>query len=947
MVREARDRPAGWRLVPYEGKAHFKKVRIRREAEIQEVLEKVHAHEYVVVLGPPFNEKTRFLQDIAGELAQSPGRRPVYVNLRQVRSDTEAEFYASLARTIERDLDPSGALHASSVHPLAIGRDFQRFLEERVAALQAHLVLLIDHHQVLPQDLLKSLLRSLRSLYMERDILTPWRVSVIMAGQADMDALSRGATSPFNMAKRVMLPPLTLEQSRDLIEATLEAYGLPFTQNAVQDILHWVQGDCYLIPHLCHLCNEVVAGYRRNQVTSTVVRQAVKRLPTLDSALWPIRETLNVVEEDPDTLLDVVDLLEAGELSRNRSRQQPSRSGADRLQLSGLVTFDGTIYRIKNAFYRQQFRQWLTPSRVGHILRMNGRWREAIAYLAPQLQDPPAEPSAALQVRSDLLEAIVQSIYAAESEQEAYNALMRGIEAGFGLHHVAIYRADVARGELHLVEARGHEQEACQTCIDLRQGDLVEVQAFLDNGHALRRGDQSQRLVAPLTPERRPIGLVTVDDYAAPVDGRGAPEGLQELLRFLRHAAGAIEHVAAQTAIQEIGRAVLGAGDGQGHLRRVLQAVCRGLGSDVACLYLVDEDADTLEMTASIGSLNRHHSILARIPLSEEHPAAICLHRARKGEITGWPVIRASEGMEMNVHLPLRAREEVLGVLSLYFAWNRRPSRVNAEYHRLLETFADQVAIAVYNQQLLGRTSEELQKRVAELEEARRELETKREKELSDVAWAVSHRLSGVIMSLNDSLSLLQAPTEHLTDDAQAALERLQQQLVSLTGLLKSFKAITRLEDVPFERLEIQKVIDFAIAQTPQCDKVALSVDQLDTPVWISGNHALLCDAFRSLIENACEAMEGRGRLAIRIIPNHEARQVQIRVVDTGPGIPAHLLKRIFDPGFTTKSATERRNQGIGLFTCRTIVHKHQGDIRVLSEAGHGATFVVTLPLIA
>ena len=68
---------------------------------------------------------------------------------------------------------------------------------------------------------------------------------------------------------------------------------------------------------------------------------------------------------------------------------------------------------------------------------------------------------------------------------------------------------------------------------------------------------------------------------------------------------------------------------------------------------------------------------------------------------------------------------------------------------------------------------------------------------------------------------------------------------------------------------------------------------------------------------------------------------VQIEFADTGPGVPAELLPRLFDPLFTTKE----HGSGFGLYTSREIVEAHQGQITATSVLGKGTTFTIVLPV--
>ncbi|MEW6568936.1 MAG: cache domain-containing protein, partial [Chloroflexota bacterium] len=100
---------------------------------------------------------------------------------------------------------------------------------------------------------------------------------------------------------------------------------------------------------------------------------------------------------------------------------------------------------------------------------------------------------------------------------------------------------------------------------------------------------------------------------------------------------------------------------------------------------------------------------------------------------------------------------------------------------------------------------------------------------------------------------------------------------------------------------------------------------------------------FMNLIINAAEAMDGGGKLmlATRYDPEHTA--IEIRVSDTGHGIPAEYLDRIFDPFFTTKDPGH--GTGLGLAISYGIVKEHRGTISVESEPGKGTTFTVRLPM--
>jgi PAS domain S-box-containing protein len=93
-----------------------------------------------------------------------------------------------------------------------------------------------------------------------------------------------------------------------------------------------------------------------------------------------------------------------------------------------------------------------------------------------------------------------------------------------------------------------------------------------------------------------------------------------------------------------------------------------------------------------------------------------------------------------------------------------------------------------------------------------------------------------------------------------------------------------------------------------------------------------------NLLQNAIEALEGPGRVAVRILPSAGDR-VQVTVSDTGPGIPAEYLPRITEPFFTTK----RGGTGLGLAIAARIMERLGGRLSVASAPGAGTTFTLEL----
>lgn len=111
-------------------------------------------------------------------------------------------------------------------------------------------------------------------------------------------------------------------------------------------------------------------------------------------------------------------------------------------------------------------------------------------------------------------------------------------------------------------------------------------------------------------------------------------------------------------------------------------------------------------------------------------------------------------------------------------------------------------------------------------------------------------------------------------------------------------------------------------------------------PDSIRGNGVQLEQAFLNLLLNAAEATPPGGAIYVQC-GNDESGRVRIELRDSGPGIPAEDLDRIFEAFYSTKA----RGSGLGLGITRRIVRDHDGTIEVSSQSGQGATFTLSFPV--
>ena len=197
-----------------------------------------------------------------------------------------------------------------------------------------------------------------------------------------------------------------------------------------------------------------------------------------------------------------------------------------------------------------------------------------------------------------------------------------------------------------------------------------------------------------------------------------------------------------------------------------------------------------------------------------------------------------------------------------------------------------------------------------------------------------AHQLGTPLSSIEAWLELLreEAPASEAVVEMQKDLDRLKLvadrfSKVGSSPQLEEENLVTRLEGI----------VDYMQKRSPSKVIITLHTKEDEVPVNISG--PLFDWVMENLIRNALDSMGGTGKIDITV--TNQPQQVWVDVQDSGKGIPAYQVKRVFTPGFTTK----KRGWGLGLSLSRRIVEKyHHGSIFVKqSELGKGTTFRIIL----
>ena len=331
--------------------------------------------------------------------------------------------------------------------------------------------------------------------------------------------------------------------------------------------------------------------------------------------------------------------------------------------------------------------------------------------------------------------------------------------------------------------------------------------------------------------------------------------------------------------------------------------------------------------------LDAGHNPLARACL-ERHLIIVDPDTPPMDGVRQWA---ADLGMTAYACAPLTGRDHPFGVLVVEPA---DEERIDPVRQRFLELFAGQAAAALENARLLHR-----------LENAHRELREVQEQllqgeklaVLGEMAAQVAHELKNPLVAVGgfaQRLTRLELPDQRAGEYA-AIIVREVRRLEEMLGNILAFskKQMVCLEDCNLNEL-LYETLTLELDQ--QRGGIELLTDiEVPLPPMI-GDCRQLRQVVLNLLANARQVLTKGGTIYLRAgsctLRGEEG--VFVQVEDTGGGIPAEIMRNIFNPFFSTHP----KGTGLGLSISHRIVEQHQGEIEVANGA-HGACFTVRLPL--
>ena len=251
----------------------------------------------------------------------------------------------------------------------------------------------------------------------------------------------------------------------------------------------------------------------------------------------------------------------------------------------------------------------------------------------------------------------------------------------------------------------------------------------------------------------------------------------------------------------------------------------------------------------------------------------------------------------------------------------------------------------------LRETTEAVQRREQELREKQEQLvQAGKLATLGELTTGIAHELNNPLNNIGlfagNAIDLIQLGS--VDTDPERILHELNkamQQVRKASEIISHLRTFGRAAAVSFEPVNLRQVVEGAISlMHEQLHMRQIELRRRFPPeeVLVFGNAIQLEQVVLNLLTNARDALAAMTQKVIIITCTVKPERVELRVGDTGPGIPADFENRIFDPFFTTKEVGA--GTGLGLSITYGIIKDHEGSIVVENHPGEGAHFLIQLP---
>ena len=299
----------------------------------------------------------------------------------------------------------------------------------------------------------------------------------------------------------------------------------------------------------------------------------------------------------------------------------------------------------------------------------------------------------------------------------------------------------------------------------------------------------------------------------------------------------------------------------------------------------------------------------------------------------------------LRIIIPVYHVQNLMGVIVL-LSYQKREL---AEEIEILDAISSQLSNAIARAELYQKniqTVKELKNTLKELKETQLQLiNSEKMASLGQLVAGVAHEINTPVASIKSNNGIVAKLLGSIDDadlkDMLTDINEIDKEAVNrISNIVTSLKKFVRLDEAELQEADINKELDLTLEliRHETKNRIEIVKNYGEIPI-IKCFPNMLNQVFTNILINACQAIEGTGK--ITITTKYENKKLIVSIKDTGKGIPQNQLNKIFSAGFTTKGIGV--GTGLGLAISSKIIERHHGEIIVNSEVGVGSEFIITI----
>jgi GAF domain-containing protein len=477
---------------------------ILRSDDLTRVIENINNGKNCAVIGTRKSQKSLVLNVVRDKIKNDANKTCIMLDLREISLETDENFICKFKALLKNKLQDKVKPFSGSK---TVETSLQELIQKYIDSLDNNLILLIDHLECIRKQAWKILLDAFQSVYPEGDK----RLVLVIAISLKWTIFFN--ESPFFIKDFILMEDLDLKTSKEFINYIFKERGIAITPVSCKLLIEVTSGDRYLLSVLCNYTADLASIDRiAKKVNKEKTEKAISSFFDEKADFYlPLQESIQTIESNPVNLLNILKILEQGQLEFDSSLLYPKKDVFDilllteavKLEVSGTKEKYSYIYTIRNKIYERYLKNYFQPEKVVYILTSAGKWKETINYLEGII-------SRKLQNRWLYLGTIVNNINAVQKKEEACELLIKALKKAFGFSKVKVFIENDERTMLESVP----KEESERSSIALGKKDHPVIKAFFSNNYVVTRVSDEKVLLVQLRKKKNTkLGIVAIFDF--------------------------------------------------------------------------------------------------------------------------------------------------------------------------------------------------------------------------------------------------------------------------------------------------------------------------------------------------------------------------------------------------------------------------------------------------